>query len=58
MSNKERMGGDRIWERGPAECIVLPIDEANKCHRARDRGRRAWLVSGNHVGREGGRGPP
>ena len=38
------------------ECIVLPIDEANKCHRARDRGRRAWLVLGNHVGWMGGRG--
>ena len=39
-----------------SECIVLPIDEANKCHRARDRGRRAWLVLGNHVGWMGGRG--
>ena len=37
-----------------SECIVLPIDEANKCHRARDRGRRAWLVLGNHVGWVGG----
>ena len=36
MSNKERGGSDA--ERG-SECIVLRIDEANKCQRVRDRDR-------------------
>ena len=37
MSNKDRRGGSDA-ERG-AECIVLRIDEANKCQRVRDRDR-------------------
>ena len=37
MSNKERRGGSDA-ERGD-ECIVLRIDEANKCQRVRDRDR-------------------
>ena len=38
MSNKEKRRGGSDAERG-AECIVLRIDEANKCQRSRDRDR-------------------